>query len=81
MDDVAQTIAIYETDDLKRKAFGVADERAYRHGGGSNIAFADGHIKWCPQGQEPHDKVNFNPQSRASKTKSPHDISRGLWHI
>ncbi len=61
MDKVAQTVAIYETDDLTRNAFGVADERAYRHMGGSNIAFVDGHIKWYAQGQEPQDEVNFKP--------------------
>ena len=61
MDSVAQTVAIYETEDLTRNAFGAGEERAYRHGGGSNIAFADGHIKWYPQGQEPADEVNFKP--------------------
>ncbi len=61
MDNVAQTVAIYETDDLTRNAFGAGEERAYRHLNGSNIAFADGHIKWYPQGNEPAAEVNFKP--------------------
>ena len=61
MDNVAQTIAIYETDDLTRSAFGVGDERAYRHLDGSNIAFADGHIKWYRKGAEPKESVSFKP--------------------
>ncbi len=61
MNNPAQTVAIYETNDLTRNAFGVADERAYRHLGGSNIAFADGHIKWFAQGQEPKESVSFEP--------------------
>ena len=60
-DNVAQTVALYETDDLTRNAFGAGEERAYRHGGGSNIAFTDGHIKWFAQGQEPENEVNFKP--------------------
>ena len=61
MNSVAQTVAIYETNDLTRSAFGVADERAYRHLDGSNIAFADGHVKWFAQGQEPKESVSFKP--------------------
>ncbi len=61
MDNVAQTVAIYETSDLTRNAFGVADERAYRHLGGSNIAFADGHVKWYAEGKEPKELVSFKP--------------------
>ena len=61
MNNVAQTVAIYETDDLTRSAFGAGDERAYRHGGGSNIAFADGHIKWFAKGEEPQNEVSFQP--------------------
>ena len=61
MNNPAQTVAIYETDDLTRNAFGTGDERAYRHLGGSNIAFADGHIKWFAQGQEPQESVSFKP--------------------
>lgn len=61
LNDVAQTVAIYETDDLARNAYGVADERAYRHMGGSNLAFADGHIKWFAEGQEKPEDVRFKP--------------------
>lgn len=61
LDNVAQTVAIYETDALERNAFGAGEERAYRHGGGSNIAFADGHIKWFAEGQEPEAQVQFKP--------------------
>ena len=61
MNNPAQTAAIYETDDLVRSAFGTGEERAYRHLGGSNIAFADGHIKWFAKGNEPQEQVNFQP--------------------
>ncbi len=61
MSNIAQTVAIYETDDLTRNAFGAGEERAYRHLGGSNIAFADGHVKWYAQGDEPEDEVDFKP--------------------
>ena len=61
LNNVAQTVAIYETEDLTRNAFGAGEERAYRHMGGSNIAFADGHIKWFAQNQEPPEEVNFKP--------------------
>lgn len=61
MNNVAQTVAIYETDDLTRNAFGVADERAYRHLGGSNLAFADGHVKWFAKDNEPKESVSFKP--------------------
>ena len=61
MDNVAQTVAIYETEDLTRNAFGVGEERAYRYLGGSNIAFADGHIKWFAQGSEKPEEVKFKP--------------------
>ena len=57
----AQTVAIYESEDLIRNAFGTGEERAYRHSGGSNIAFADGHIKWFAQGEEKPEEVRFQP--------------------
>ena len=60
-DSPAQTVAIYETDDLTRNAYGVQDERAYRHLGGSNLAFADGHVKWFAEGKEDKDAVQFTP--------------------
>ena len=61
MDNPAQTVAIYETTSLVRNEFGTGEERAYRHGGGSNIAFADGHIKWYREGAEPKSEVSFKP--------------------
>ena len=61
MDNVAQTVAISETEDLTRNAFGAGEERAYRHLGGSNIAFADGHIKWFAQNSEKPEEVKFKP--------------------
>ena len=53
--------AIYETDDLTRNAYGGGEERAYRHLGGSNIAFADGHVQWFAQGKEAPERVHFAP--------------------
>ena len=61
MNNVAQTVAIYETDDLVRSAFGAGEERAYRHLEGSNIAFADGHVKWFAKDGEPQNEVSFQP--------------------
>lgn len=53
------TIAVYETSNPARNWFGPGTGRAYRHEGGSNLAFADGHIKWFPKGQEKG--VKFKP--------------------
>ena len=61
LDNPAQTVAIYETEDLTRNAFGAGEERAFRHLDGSNLAFADGHIKWFAQGDELENEVNFKP--------------------
>ena len=54
-----RTIAIYETSNPARNWFGPGTGRAYRHIGGSNIAFADGHIKWFRKG--PETGVTFMP--------------------
>ena len=61
MDNIAQTVAIYETDSLVRNEFGAGEERAYRHLGGSNLAFADGHVKWYAKGTETPGSVSFKP--------------------
>lgn len=59
MESPATTVNIYETSNPARNWFGPGTGRAYRHGGGSNIAFADGHIKWFAKGKE--DGVTFKP--------------------
>lgn len=46
LDNVAYTTAIYETSVLKRNAYGMGENLAFRHEGGANYAFADGHVKW-----------------------------------
>ena len=53
------TVVIYETSNPARNWFGPGTGRAYRHQGGSNIAFADGHVKWFLKGQEKG--VKFKP--------------------
>ncbi len=57
--DMTSTVAIYETSNPRRNWFGPGTGRAYRHEGGSNIAFADGHVKWFLKGQEKG--VKFKP--------------------
>lgn len=49
----SQTISIYETTVLKRNAYGMGEKRALRHAGGSNYAFADGHVKWFDSSKAP----------------------------
>ena len=49
----AETVSLYETGVLKRNAYGIGENRAFRHEGGANYAFADGHIKWFDQSAKP----------------------------
>lgn len=57
--DLTHVVAIYETSNPARNWFGPGTRRAYRHLGGSNIAFADGHVQWFAKGNEPN--VKFKP--------------------
>jgi prepilin-type processing-associated H-X9-DG protein len=52
MHNMAALIGIYETSNLSRNVFGPFTGKAYRHSGGQNLAFADGHIKWFQAGTE-----------------------------
>lgn len=45
------TVALYETSTLRRNAYGTGESLAFRHLGGANYAFADGHVKWFPKNQ------------------------------
>ncbi len=47
------TVELYETSVLKRNAYGIGENTAFRHDGGANYGFADGHIKWFKQGAAP----------------------------
>ncbi len=47
--DTARTVLVFETDDGKTPAF--------RHHGGSNVGFADGHVKWLKPEQLAGDDV------------------------
>ena len=49
----AETVSIYETSVLKRNAYGLGENRAFRHQGGANYAFADGHVKWFASSTKP----------------------------
>ena len=60
LQDIASVVAIYETSNPARNWFGPGTGRAYRHEGGSNLAFADGHIKWFRKGEEKG--VKFKPK-------------------
>ena len=55
----AATVTIYETLNPSRNWYGRGTGRAYRHMGGSNLAFADGHVRWYPKGKETG--VTFKP--------------------
>ena len=58
MGNVSQTVAIYETTILERNSFGAGDDPAFRHEGGANYAFVDGHVKWFPKTEIPSFKMN-----------------------
>lgn len=51
--DISKVVSIYETSELGRGAFGMGGNPAFRHEGGANYAFADGHIKWFSKTQTP----------------------------
>ncbi len=59
LENPSQTVSIYETINPSRNWFGRGTGRAYRHEDGSNIAFADGHVKWFAKGEEAG--VSFKP--------------------
>ncbi len=46
LSQTALTVSLYETTVLKRNAFGMGENQAFRHLDGANFAFADGHVKW-----------------------------------
>ena len=62
-DPYASTVMVYETSNPARNWFGPGTGRAYRHLGGSNISFADGHVKWFAKGKE--SGVVFKPRFTA----------------
>lgn len=57
--DTSKTVSLYETTILKRNAYGLGENRAFRHMGGANYAFADGHVTWFPKTQTP--SFNLKP--------------------
>ncbi|RYX84700.1 hypothetical protein EON83_08675 [bacterium] len=48
---LSNTVNIYETSNPRRNWFGTGTGKAYRHQGGWNLAFADGHVKWFDNGK------------------------------
>lgn len=58
-DSPSQTVAVYETQILKRSAFGMGEFRANRHLGGANFTFIDGHVKWLAAAAKP--SFNLKP--------------------
>jgi prepilin-type processing-associated H-X9-DG protein len=54
LNNVAQTVSLYETSDLRPNAFGIGQQMAFRHMSyenqplGSNIAYMDGHVQFLP---------------------------------
>lgn len=59
IESVSQTVSVYETSVLKRNAFGMGENPAFRHYGGANYAFVDGHVKWFDKTKIP----SFNLKS------------------
>lgn len=55
--DSTQTVSIYETSVLKRNAYGMGENPAFRHLGGANYAFVDGHVEWLIKTQIPRFKL------------------------
>ena len=51
--NTAETVSIYETSILKRNAYGMGENRAFRHLDGANYAFVDGHVKWFGKSATP----------------------------
>ena len=54
---ISQTVSVYETSVLKRNAYGIGENPAFRHFGGANYAFADGHVKWMAKSRIPSFKL------------------------
>lgn len=60
IEESSLTVDVYETSNVSSpNVFGPGTGRAYRHSGGANFAFADGHIKWFAQGTDKN--LNFKP--------------------
>ena len=55
--NTAKTVSVYETSILKPNAYGTGESLAFRHQGGANYAFADGHVKWFPKTEIPSFKL------------------------
>lgn len=55
--DTAKIVALYETTLLKRNAYGMGENLAFRHLRGANYAFADGHVKWFSETRIPSFKL------------------------
>ncbi len=51
--DTSKIVSLYETSVLKRDAYGIGENPAFRHQNGANYGFADGHVKWFPKTQVP----------------------------
>ncbi len=51
--ETSQMVMLYETTDLRWSAYGLGEKPAFRHLGGANYAFLDGHIKWFEKTQIP----------------------------
>ncbi|HEX9998099.1 MAG TPA: H-X9-DG-CTERM domain-containing protein [Abditibacterium sp.] len=51
--NLAETVSVYETSVLKRNAYGMGENRAFRHEDGANYAFVDGHVKWFGKSAKP----------------------------
>ncbi len=65
MNSMSGTVSVYETSNLSENVFAPGTGRAYRHAGGANFAFADGHVKWFQRGIDA--ALNFQPEPRSRR--------------
>ena len=66
----AQTATLYDSRTLKRNAIGSGGKDiAFRHLGGANFAYADGHVKFSRPEKVPSFLLNPNAKKPAAKTK------------
>lgn len=63
----SETVSVFETSILKRNAYGMGENPAFRHEGGANYCFADGHVEWFDKSEIP----SFNVGRPTPRPPSP----------
>jgi prepilin-type processing-associated H-X9-DG protein len=62
VDYPSQMVLVYESETLRRNHRGEGQDLAYRHDGGANYAYDDGHVKWHPRDSQ--QQFQFGRRSR-----------------